>query len=370
MKLNSEPTTEKYKSTICIIYSTDSYHKAALPLHSYLSNKFECKLVNLNYGDILSRKKNILKKYDILFIFSGGKLLNNLIEIRNKNNFKCIIFSAFPGIVADEQLDAFITRLNADFVLLNSKKDKSIYSEICKQLKVTDNGILYGASWFNWISRVKESTSNDIVFFEQIDVPYELNKRKELILKLNEFARENKNINIIIKTRTVNSDKKEKNLKYISKNINLESNCLFSDENIEYLISKMLFGITISSSVVIEAILRNKKIYTITDFKNNSDYSDFYHNSGITIKLNETLTTTTNLNKTWVKQNVANPRDNINTIINKSLSSNINHRKIKISTCKKYSFLYKVIIKNLTSGKLRLKLKHATNGIKILNKNT
>ncbi len=240
---------------------------------------------------------------------SGGKDLNKYIY----ENEKDIFISLFPGIVADNQIEAFISRLKCDLVLVNSKKDEQQLKKICKIFKVPYNGFLYGASWYSKCEKIDNSLliKKYIVFFEQIDVPKVKTKRLDLLQKLCDLARKNPNRNFLIKSREEFVER-DSSLVSLSKEFIFPKNLNFTKIDTNILIHHMDVGISISSSTAIEAILAKKRFILISDYGYKNTYLDFYKNSNLILRFNcidfEKLL---NVDENWKKLNIESPYSNI-----------------------------------------------------------
>src|SRR5690606_3577751 len=109
------------------------------------------------------------------------------------------------------QLDAFVTRLGCDRVLLNSPADLARYRMLCAVLRVPCNGELYGAAWFEGAARAGEGAGPlpmtahaarggpASVFFEQAGVPHRPEDMADLARKLLDLARRNPERHFYIK---------------------------------------------------------------------------------------------------------------------------------------------------------------------------
>lgn len=77
---------------------------------------------------------------EFIFCSTGGKDLHEIVNtVRTKDT---IIISCFPGIVLTSQIEAFISKSNSHYLLINSPKDIKTYKKICKIIGVPFNGIL------------------------------------------------------------------------------------------------------------------------------------------------------------------------------------------------------------------------------------
>jgi hypothetical protein len=296
---------------MAFLYRKPSYLKAIQFLTNYFSKSNSVEIINID-----KTNPQIFLNYDIVFLGLGGLDTNNIINFFDVYDKKPKTISLFPGIVGEEQLDAFITRVRCDLVLLNSKKNEAVHKKVCKIFNRPYNGFLFGASWY-CPSLIKKSSDSKklIVFFEQIDAPSSRKERSLLVKNLLLFAENNFSFNILIKPRKEFIGN-EKSIVPMLSNCDIPNNLTIVDQEIGDLINIMDFGITVSSSVAIEALLENKKIVIINDFK--PIYTKFYNGSGLFRRILEIEPhNLPNVNKTWLEDNLTNPKDRVNLLSEK-----------------------------------------------------
>lgn len=292
------------------------------------------KIKYINLQNNYQKSLNILHNYlfdfffntDIAFVGSGGKGLNSYLS----HHSKTIVVSLFPGIVVEEQIEAFISRLKCDLVLVNSKKDAERLKKICAIFKVPYNGLLLGANWYSKIEEldVKIVEKKYIVFFEQIDVPKSKKNRMDLITQLIKLTKDNPDRNFFIKSREEYIFN-ELSLLSLSKNFLFPKNLKFTDMDTNILIHHMDVGISISSSTAIEAVLANKYFILLEDYGYNNTYLDFFKKSNLILKFkNIDFKNLPVVNNEWKEENITNPYEKIDNL-KKTLNS-LKKRKIFI----------------------------------------
>lgn len=312
-----------------------------------------------NYKKPIQTISDILKNInrdDIHIVGAKNTILNEHI----KNNPDKIILSLYPGIILDQPW-AFIGRLRADIVILNSLKDYNEYKKICNIFKVRFNGFLLGATWYNKTESIKEiQEKRYIVFFEQIDIPKTKENRIKLLDKIFKLAKRYPNRNFLIKSREEYNNTKL-SLYNLSKELILPKNLNFTKLQTCDLIQNLDLGISISSSTSIEALIAGKNYIIISDFGYKDTFVNFYKNSGIIKKFDcINLSSLPKLNPKWQKQNITNPynSDSINELIiklNQIQKEKIIINKNIIVWIKLILYYYKLFLKNpyLTFKKIK-----------------
>lgn len=73
---------------------------------------------------------SLLLILSLFFCSTGGKDLHEIVNtVRTKDT---IIISCFPGIVLTSQIEAFISKSNSHYLLINSPKDIKTYKKFVK----------------------------------------------------------------------------------------------------------------------------------------------------------------------------------------------------------------------------------------------
>lgn len=251
----------------------------------------------------------ILFEYDYVIACLGGYLLNHVVSILKDKDAK--IISIFPGIVSHYQLDAFISRLNVDQVWLNSKADLELYNKICKIFRIKTNGLLYGMSWLNSNNcnqkHLSLITDNEkAIFFEQTEVSNNLDKITimKAVIKL---VTSNSNVSFKYKIRDNTKDMHFTILRnHLNKMQNVEVVTELSDKDIE----TVKYYLSVSSSALIEGIVKGKKSYIIDYKLMDSDSREFYKGSNIHLK-HYKLSTSMQMNPIWYYERVATPKKEV-----------------------------------------------------------
>ena len=77
---------------------------------------------------------------EFIFVQQEGRTFMKLEHYCKNKRYHTI--SCFPGIVLTSQIEAFISKSNSHYLLINSPKDIKTYKKICKIIGVPFNGIL------------------------------------------------------------------------------------------------------------------------------------------------------------------------------------------------------------------------------------
>lgn len=264
-------------------------------------------LQGINALDISSKSLEQLSSCDYLICCLGGYLLNVVIAGFRDTHTKVI--SLFPGIVSHYQLDAFISRLNADAVWLNSKSDYLLYKEICKVFEVENNGICYGMAWLNLPTTSKTDqlrSSNvirSVIFFEQIEILSNTKNQGLFSNLMLDLFQNHPNVNFLYKTRNhLASDF----LENFRRQISLIHNVVVIDNLMDEQIDNADAYLSISSSALIEGLVMRKNVGLLDKRLLDKHAMEFYHGSNLFIKKNQMDFFAPN--KTWQDQRITPPK--------------------------------------------------------------
>lgn len=304
---------------VFIIYRGFAHQKATKLIKNWFVTEFQCETVEISLNDNLDSVVQLTsaKKGDIIVMSCGGRDINNLFK---KFNLKeTITIALFPGILVNEQLDAFITRLSCSVVLLNSRKDELRYRKICKIFKVPFNGVLFGPAWFppyipqKFVSH--DSKKKHVIFFEQTMVPFSNKDRKFLADELWELARKNGNILFSIKERKAEYTIKQLSIShFLNQKKVLENLRSVSNEVGELLAIGDIF-ISISSSALVEALVLGKNVHVLNDFKHIKHYSGFFKSSGLEVSFRLLNLENSKIpDSRWAYNNLYNPNDGLHNL--------------------------------------------------------
>lgn len=298
------------------VFQKDSHFKAAYATAMRINQQYpqaqgQFFALNAQFGDgdlpidvlrVGIGELDVLSDCDFLFCCLGGYLLNKVIKYYQQTQTR--IISLFPGVVSHYQLDAFISRFNADQVWLNCPADFELYTHLCRVFGVKNNGILYGASWFIDIPSHQPQINSNIIFFEQTQVINNLKTAKKVEQQLGNIIQKNPSKPFIYKMRhNVYNEYLAEIRQYVGKFQNVAVVDDLTIDNISYADTY----ISISSSAIIEGVLLGKQCWLLSQSYLNDDAIEIFKDSCIFLDLpNQTL----NLN--WINDRVQPPRSLFN----------------------------------------------------------
>lgn len=311
---------------IAFLFKKDSHFKAVKSTALRVCAQYNCEstfigvdsqfIFNNEVNPVIyidKERLNVLSEYDYVIACLGGYLLNRVITILRETSTKVI--SIFPGIVSHYQLDAFISRLNADQVWLNSRSDSELYSKICKLLNCPNNSILYGMSWLYQEDGIENDNlilqSEEAIFFEQTEILSSIERKRRFRNTIESLVLSNPQVKFKYKIRDNSTDK------YFI----LLRNYLNQFENLDVVekltaidISQAKYYLSVSSSALIEGIAFGKHSYIVDKELLDSDSREFYRNSDIELRNYVLNNISTPINNVWYTQRVSLPKNSVNLL--------------------------------------------------------
>ncbi len=306
-----------------------------------LSSIFKGKKYNCSYFFMSEYKKINYNKYDIIVLSAGNAFIKDFFIFYSQSNLitkdNIITISLFPGVIFGD-IDSIASRMNVDILLCNNKIDYEIAKSIKETYNLNTHLLLYGFPIIKKIESFKKVREN-IYFFEQVKIPETYSDRFYLLSKLIEYAFKNPNEKIYIKPRVARNEKTvhinkypmEKLLEEYAKNNILPNNLLFTYKSIEACFSDMQLGITLSSTVAIEAIYNSIPMAIISDFGLRNDFAnkDFL-GSGCLVSFDNLAKQDLEVPSDWYDNMVAFPK-NRNIELNKLLLNITSQNKKSIN---------------------------------------
>lgn len=258
---------------------------------------------------------------DFLVCCLGGYLLNRVIDAYQHSDAKVI--ALFPGIVSHYQLDAFISRFNADQVWLNCPADYELYAKLCQVFGVRNNSILYGASWFVDMPR-QPSGSGGTIFFEQTQIINNAKTAQQIESQLIDIIKKNPDKLFIYKLRqNIHNDYLVMIRQRLTQFANVQMVSVLSDEMI---VNSDTF-LSISSSAVVEGLLLGKRSFLLGKRYLDVDGLEFFKKSNLFLNAKP--------NPNWLRNRVLAPTSvvMIETVVKQSLKK-FNQRSYGLVLCK------------------------------------
>lgn len=250
-----------------------------------------------NALDISINSLEQLSDCDYLICCLGGYLLNKV--IKQYQNSETKVIALFPGVVSHFQLDAFISRFNADQVWLNCPADFELYAKLCQVFGVCNNGVLYGAAWF---LEPDHKVTNDgaTIFFEQTQIISDTQTSRQIELQIIDIIQKNLDKPFIYKLRqNIHNEFLVKIRERLASFANVQMVSVLSDE---MLASADVF-LSISSSAIVEGLLLDKQCFLLDRQYLDIDGLEFF--DGSNIFLNQS---TGKINRRWLDDRVCLPK--------------------------------------------------------------
>lgn len=319
---------------------------------------------------VLNEYKNIdYNQYDIIILSAGNGFVQSFFEFYLQNGDikreNIITMSLFPGVIFGD-IDSISVRMSADILLCNNQIDFEIAQKVKETYQLPTKLLLYG---YPIIKQIKQSEPKNIYFFEQVKIPETYSDRMYLLHKIMEYAQRNPEEMIYIKPRVAPNEKTvhinkyplEKLLKEYAKTNDISTNFSFTYQDIEACFSDMKLGITLSSTVAIEAIYNQLPMSIIADFGLRSDFAnkDFL-GSGILVLFDDLGSKELKVNNEWYQSMVFFP-ENRQEILNSLIfelreTKRLNFFGNIIGTETSEYILYKKIYDNIKLKKRILKV--------------
>lgn len=282
-------------------------------------------------------RKNTLEAYDVfLMSLDGATFRRFFYRLQKYKGARPVTVAVYPGLILRYAFDGLSSRVAADFLWLNSKKDLHDYRSMCSAFGVnSDNARDFGLVPLLRSSESKDSKPSQrktIVFFEQAVIPRSLEDRRYLIDQLIALAEKFPEYELLLKPRTKREeftlhrtrahfeallDQKQKN-GYL-----LPSNLKVTYQGPQQLLAECNLCLTISSTVAIEALYMGVTTVIVGDFGSHDDSGlPFFFGSDIIrnfskINPNEAL----EVNIEWLLNVATDPRHRLDVHVNEVLRS-------------------------------------------------
>ena len=329
------------KGVECIFYIFD--HKG-----KYILSKDHLAIIE-NYKRLKSSKVKFFQiggrqvkefKFDFVFLFLSGPFVfecvdkfvenyNTLLRSGKKIKRRPILVSGIPGLEIAGNVAPYLYRSGTDVYFINSRKSLTLYKQlVCradKSFYVNENNVFVTGlpTWdihvrnarSDRVVRRKKNDVTNVLFAGQNAFPNNLYDRTYLIRKLIEYCKARPEVILNYKPRNplgIDSGHpvlwhEEKIIKELKKKDPLPSNFNLTYVPISSLLDMTDLCLTISSTVMAEAILRNIPVGIIKDPRlNQRSYGYWYfEKSGLFInfkQLREGKIPT--LNKEWEAENL------------------------------------------------------------------
>lgn len=228
---------------------------------------------------------------------TGGFIRGFLIRMRQlfpaDTQPRPLTMAGYPGVILREKLSSFANRCGCDFVLLNSPSDLEDYRLFCHNYGLKDNGGKLFGYCFSPFHKEKNEQIQRILFVEQSAIPTPFRERLYLAQRLVAYAATHPSQEIIVKPRLVPGEISIFTAKHHIETLlaslsPLPINLRVDYGNIQQLVEKTDFCLTVSSSVALQSMWYGIPTGIIRDFGIRDEYgTDFFRDSGCLISFDE-----------------------------------------------------------------------------------
>lgn len=275
-----------------VVYRTFAHEKATRLLAQALTGAgYEVEAVSLYGVEEATQVANALVGAQLLVLSCGGKDINQIMDVLHGRGSCAVTLALFPGIVVPDQLEAFVSRVRCTLTLLNDERDARLYRRVCKALGLPDNGVVYGASWWEGAGRREAAQSvaalrRAVVFFEQADVPGGADERHRLAELLIALAERFPARTFFVKSRHAGHENLDGGRECLPLAALLRSktampNMQITDLDVAALLEMCDACMTVSSSAAVEGLLAGKRVYILADFASRRNYTSYFRHSGL-----------------------------------------------------------------------------------------
>lgn len=224
---------------------------------------------------------SLLFDYDYIILALGGnpaiQAMSAIADRQHEFPTRPLIIAGFNGLMEPGDSHGLLCRQGADVICVNSKRDMAFFRKLSEEFQLDDAPlVLAGYLRQNALPDTfpQNKSPQNILFVEQVARP--LNRRQKALLmnELATYARAHPTRRVIIKLRSAegvrhtNSGKEKYSFRRLWKKTITPhpSNVVFSNEDTEDLLPKMDLCVSISSTVLFEALAMGKKVAVIREF--------------------------------------------------------------------------------------------------------
>lgn len=255
-------------------------------------------------------ESGMYENYDIVILSVGNSLLNRFFKLQYRIyhkqlhiSNKALLITLFPGVIFGDRA-SILSRMLSDFILYLCPYDFEQGELIKQQHSFQCTNVLYGFSPLcdaNTISMIDRKN----YFIDQVIIPATREDRIIIVQGLIELAKRYPLEQFIILPRTEEGERTVHKDIYpyreLIKEFEIPSNLIVKRLPISQALSDMKLCISISSTVVFEALTLDIPIYIVGDLGIRDKFANFiFHDSGVMGTLsNLSLTTLPNVNIAW-----------------------------------------------------------------------
>ena len=224
---------------------------------------------------------SLLFEFDYIILALGGsqaiKAMSAVADRQHEFPTRPLLIAGFNGLMEPGDSHGFLCRQGADVICVNSKRDMIFFRKLTEEFHLDVTPLIL-AGYLRKNDPPETPPQNkplqNILFVEQVGRPGNLRQKALLMHQLAAYARAHPTRQITIKLRSTegvrhtNSGKEKYSFrKTWEKTIAPHpANVVFSNDGTEELLPKMDLCVSISSTVLFEALAMGKKVAAISDF--------------------------------------------------------------------------------------------------------
>lgn len=237
--------------------------------------------------------EDYLDSYDLVILSVGNSLFRKCLKkIHRYSNNRLIIIGCFPGVVFGN-IESITSRINSDILLCNSYLDTMLAKKIAEFSDSSVDVLHYGLVNLKVDFIRKSHKLKNIYFIDQVKIPDQLSDRIYILQKLINLSNKYPDYNFIIKSRVKEGDQTVhvnamdyadllERFPYVPKNLFIQYECMDESYN------KMDMCISVSSTVILEALFYKIPSYAISDFGIDTKFAnDSFLGSGLFVSFAE-----------------------------------------------------------------------------------
>ncbi|KQU01134.1 hypothetical protein ASG68_04975 [Rhizobium sp. Leaf453] len=222
-----------------------------------------------------------LFEYDYVILALGGsqavRAMSTIADRQHEFPARPLVIAGFNGLMEPGDPHGFLCRQGADIICVNSTRDMSFFQELITEFHL-DASPLVLAGYLRQNDRLPALPQNgppqSILFVEQVGRPSNLRQKILLMEQLAAYARAHPTRQLVIKLRSVegirhtNSSKEKHSFRKIWHYTVRPhpTNVVFSYDGTEEILPKMDLCVSISSTVLFEALEMGIRVAVISDF--------------------------------------------------------------------------------------------------------
>lgn len=255
-------------------------------------------------------ENHMYENYDIVILSVGNSLLNRFYKLQYRIYRKQLHISSrvlsvtlFPGVIFGDRA-SILSRMLSDIVLYLCPYDFEQGELIKKQYGFQCTNVLYGFSQSSTLNHISIIDKKNY-FIDQVIIPATKDDRTIIVKRLIELAKRYPLEKFVILPRTEEGERTVHKDIYpyreLVKGFEIPDNLIVNRVPISQALSDMKLCISISSTVIFEALTLDIPIYVVSDFGIRDKFANsIFRDSGVMGDLLDlNLSTLPNVNTNW-----------------------------------------------------------------------